>query len=233
MDRHCLTGRKCIQTDRTTIHPFRILVSVIDINDRDGFGLAICFTDGYPEGMIIMDDEPDAPPADATEPSFDYSCEMCGTELVYGGRGRKPRFCAEHKTGSKVQPTGKGRKTNVDTLVNQIQDMHRMIGSALMFYPPTALDGMVLSDNADKLGASWKSLLERDAKVREMWEKFFQVSGYGAVFGAYAFSLILPIAQNHRLIPSPNRAAQPVSPDAGVQNPNFGFSQSFDEMGET
>lgn len=186
--------------------------------------------------MIIMEDVEDSPPDDATEQAFDYACEVCGTELTYGGRGRKPRFCAEHKTGSARQPSpsGKGRKTNVDTLVGQIQDMHRMFGSALMFYPPTARDGKVLSDNADNLGASWKSLLERDSKVREMWEKFFQVSGYGAVFGAYAFSLILPIAQNHKLIPSPNRVAQNApTPDAGVQSPNFGFSQSFDEMGES
>lgn len=27
----------------------------------------------------------------------EFSCEVCGVELTYGGRGRKPKFCDEHK----------------------------------------------------------------------------------------------------------------------------------------
>lgn len=29
--------------------------------------------------------------------SYEYACETCGTELSYGGRGRKPKFCEDHK----------------------------------------------------------------------------------------------------------------------------------------
>jgi hypothetical protein len=36
----------------------------------------------------------EAPPS-----SFEYACEVCGKELLYGGRGRKPKFCDEHKKG--------------------------------------------------------------------------------------------------------------------------------------
>jgi hypothetical protein len=43
-------------------------------------------------------------PEDASPPTTDvqYPCEVCGKEAgPYGGRGRKPRFCIEHKKGSK------------------------------------------------------------------------------------------------------------------------------------
>lgn len=36
-----------------------------------------------------------------TTPLPEYACEVCGEELHYGGRGRKPRFCDEHKKGGK------------------------------------------------------------------------------------------------------------------------------------
>lgn len=41
----------------------------------------------------------DVPDMDITTPEF--VCEVCGKALTYSGRGRKPRFCDEHKKGSK------------------------------------------------------------------------------------------------------------------------------------
>lgn len=48
---------------------------------------------------------------DVTVPGADgLTCETCGLPLTYGGRGRKPRFCAEHKPNrSTVNTTGKRR----------------------------------------------------------------------------------------------------------------------------
>lgn len=36
---------------------------------------------------------PDSTPLDPPE----YACRVCGTELSYSGRGRKPQYCDEHK----------------------------------------------------------------------------------------------------------------------------------------
>lgn len=37
----------------------------------------------------------DEPPNFESEP--DFVCEKCGKPLIYSGRGRKPKFCDEHK----------------------------------------------------------------------------------------------------------------------------------------
>lgn len=40
-------------------------------------------------------------PEDVSPPtSHEYSCEVCGVELRYGGRGRKPKYCDDHKRQS-------------------------------------------------------------------------------------------------------------------------------------
>ena len=56
-----------------------------------------------------LDGDPDTtPPLDAPE----YPCEKCGKEAgPYGGRGRKPRFCAEHKKSGPSTSSGKPKST--------------------------------------------------------------------------------------------------------------------------
>jgi len=40
--------------------------------------------------------------------NYEYACEVCGKEIFYGGRGRKPKYCDEHKTNkSSKSSTGK------------------------------------------------------------------------------------------------------------------------------
>ena len=43
----------------------------------------------------------------------EYPCEQCGREAgPYGGRGRKPRFCSDHKKQSS-QPKASAKNTNL------------------------------------------------------------------------------------------------------------------------
>lgn len=156
---------------------------------------------------------------DDIAPPVEYSCEVCGEELFYGGRGRKPKFCDEHKKNR--PPTSATRTTrspSVDRLVEQISETYRMVGTGLTFNNGTSMDGMVLLESADKLGESWRTLLERDPKIRKMWEKFFTVSGYGAVLAAHAM-IALPIMQNHGLIKRPIAPPEQPAPSAAPQSP--------------
>lgn len=43
---------------------------------------------------------PDITPDETPESTHELSCETCGKELTYSGRGRKPKFCDEHKKSS-------------------------------------------------------------------------------------------------------------------------------------
>jgi CRISPR/Cas system-associated protein Cas10 (large subunit of type III CRISPR-Cas system) len=41
----------------------------------------------------------DVPPDDNVTPPSGYTCEACGAELTYNGRGRKPRKCSDRNGG--------------------------------------------------------------------------------------------------------------------------------------
>ncbi len=59
----------------------------------------------------------DIPKDEPVPAEYEYSCDVCGKELFYAGKGRKPKKCDEHKT---VQ-TRKGSGTNA-TLARQASD---------------------------------------------------------------------------------------------------------------
>jgi hypothetical protein len=126
----------------------------------------------------------------------DYQCEVCATPLTYGGRGRKPRFCAEHKP--KGSAASKSKATNVDTLIGQITDIYVALGSALTFVPPTAADGMIVATHASQMAESWRPLLIRDAKVRKFWERICTGGGWGTVVMAHGV-VALAIMQAHNV----------------------------------
>ena len=47
----------------------------------------------------------DTMPDDETPPRvFDAACRTCGVELPYAGKGRRPKFCAEHRLAGERRP---------------------------------------------------------------------------------------------------------------------------------
>ena len=59
--------------------------------------------------------------ADEAPPrTHEYACEVCGIELTYGGRGRKPTRCAEHKRNA--SKAGSGRAGSNEQLAAQAAD---------------------------------------------------------------------------------------------------------------
>lgn len=103
--------------------------------------------------------------------SSEFTCEVCGTDLVYSGRGRKPKRCDEHKRG-KTTATATGRRASgaiVDRAVDEITMLYTMGGQALKFINPIA--GETVFNNAEKLGESYRLLLETDARFRKMFQK--------------------------------------------------------------
>lgn len=65
----------------------------------------------------------------APESTHEHSCIVCGKELHYAGRGRKPRYCEEHKKGG--NRTGAPRKTGNETLAAQATET-LMMGNTLI-----------------------------------------------------------------------------------------------------
>lgn len=152
----------------------------------------------------------DEPPLETTINSDPSSgnCVVCGVELPYSGKGPRRKYCDDHRKQASPSSAA-GRTTNVDTLINQIGDFYRHIGMAASFVPPTAMDGMIIAAEASKLAESWRPLIVKDRKIRELWQKITTGSGWGAVILAHGM-IGMSIAANHGVhIPGLGPSPQP------------------------
>ena len=73
----------------------------------------------------------------------EYPCEVCGRDAgPYGGRGRKPRFCPDHKTARKTSEGGRRRATSslVEAATDKLVYLNGLLamGALLFGYPRTA-----------------------------------------------------------------------------------------------
>ena len=147
----------------------------------------------------IEDQIPDEPAPSA----FEYACEVCGTELTYGGRGRKPRFCDEHKSGSKGTTTRRAASGKNAQLAQQAADVlsqaNAMIALALNlpFSPlqlPVTSATIVAADEGFNEQA--RRALLTDPKLAAMLLRGGGVSGKIGLVVAYGMlaGAIVPVA---------------------------------------
>lgn len=125
-----------------------------------------------------------------------YRCEVCGTSLTYSGRGRRPKFCEDHKKGAKG--TGQ-RPANMKALENSLADIYRGLGMGLNFIDP--ISGMEVANSADALAHSWIILAESNPKVKKFLLKITTGGGVGAVILAHGM-VAIPILARHDKLPS-------------------------------
>jgi len=143
-----------------------------------------------------------------------FRCEVCGTALVYSGKGRHPKFCEEHRKGSS-NTSSKGT-AGIERIRTGMTDMYAAMavgatGLGAMMQNETGnalmLDGQVLGANAPRLGDAWADLAKNDPKVRKALERMLTGSGWGKVILAHAI-VAVGIAGNHGVkIPVPGMAA--------------------------
>lgn len=147
------------------------------------------------------DDIPPIAPEETIYTTGSRICQTCSLPIpdeMSGGKTRKYHEECRPTPGTSKGSTGGGRKTNVDTLINQMGDFHRNIGLALSFVPTCSMDGMVVAGGAESMAESWRPLIEKDPKIRKAWEKVVTGSGWGTVIMAYS-PIALTIAANHGL----------------------------------
>jgi len=145
--------------------------------------------------------------------STGFQCIVCGTALTYGGRGRHPKFCDEHKPKKSASSRTSGG-IPVDVLIDQIQTLYVAMATGATF-TPYALDGMVIAENATTLAESWRPLILRDPKIRKFWEKICTGGGWGTVIFAHGL-VAMQIAKMHGVaIPgiTPTEPAPSVRPE--------------------
>lgn len=141
--------------------------------------------------FTIETEEPTPTPPVDVPPIEGPACEVCGVGLDYSGRGRPPKRCAVHKKGARVSSADKPDKPrssgkSVDTLIAQIAQVYTGLGIGVSFLPNGQMPGMIVANEAGRLAESWRSLIERDSRVRAMWEKMVTGSGWASVITAHA-----------------------------------------------
>lgn len=78
---------------------------------------------------LVMDTVP-VPDDETTPEAPEFSCEVCGKELFYSGRGRHPKRCDEHKTRS-----GSSSATNISTRKSSAKgDVAQALSALNMMY---------------------------------------------------------------------------------------------------
>lgn len=127
-----------------------------------------------------------------------YRCEICLSPLSYGGRGRPPTRCDEHrrqkaKTNAPKSPSGSMRGVE-----EGLRELYTFIGMGVSMVDP--IDGMTIASQADKLAHSWILAAESNPKLKKTLIKLTQGSGIGAVVIAHAM-VAYPILEHHNLLP--------------------------------
>ena len=150
--------------------------------------------------MFSVSDDADIGTLVDSEPLF--RCEVCNTGLVYGGRGRHPRFCDEHKPGRSSTGSGKGsgRQTkSLKAIEDSLAGVYTFVGMGVGFVDQ--FDGTVICDSAGNLAQSWVQLAASNDAWRKRLEKFCTGTGIGTVIFAHAM-VAFPILQHHKLLPT-------------------------------
>lgn len=147
--------------------------------------------------------ELDEPPVleDVPEDESPDICQIpgCNESLVYGGRGRRPRFCDEHKPNKSKSTVTKRRTTAWQAnLHQQLLGTIGTVGIAVMAF--NQFDGMCVMNGADNLAKSLVGVAEINPSVRKALEAAMTATAWSSVAVAIA-GIAIPIAANHGVLP--------------------------------
>jgi hypothetical protein len=165
------------------------------------------------QAVPLTDDDKDAiPPLDSVE----YPCEVCGQEAgPYGGRGRKPKRCSQHKRNARSTQPGTGtpkvRGANASLAAQATEALVQidgLLGGGLFVlgYRGTA---SVLAGTQETFREQAYAALLTDPELCRMILKGGTASGKVALVIAYVMklSVVVPtLMMEHRSIQQTRRA---------------------------
>lgn len=128
---------------------------------------------------------------------IEFRCIECGTPLTYGGRGRKPKYCAEHKpsarktTGTTSTPRGKSLSKQLEGIREEFSDNIRLVGALIT--PALPVTGRVILTDADLVADSVVKLARNNPKVLLALQRASQV-GPGVVFARSLVTIGIAVA---------------------------------------
>lgn len=118
-------------------------------------------------GLVVRLTELDAPDSDIDPPvSSGPTCEECGTEIPWSGRGRRPRRCIDHKT--RTAPKSSRRSSTRSTaklneLTTAIEQGVAKLGGALAV--PLPVTGVFTCGQATKVAPALARIAQAHPRI--------------------------------------------------------------------
>jgi hypothetical protein len=147
-----------------------------------------------------------APKDEPVPTQYEYACQVCGKELFYGGRGRKPVKCDEHKTTQSKK--GSGSNANMARQASNIlSEWNTMVRAGLMipYIPFAGVNPVYLPDTAEAIkeadevftDQAYRALLA-DPKLCKLIIRIGASSGKMSLIVAYGMLgvKVFPVAVN-------------------------------------
>lgn len=130
----------------------------------------------------------DTPPAVSDDPL----CQVCGAGLTYSGRGRKPKFCDEHKTSSGSPRKQSSGGSSVDAAMASLEFFEDLFTIPLLMMSPTAAQEWV--KNLGPLRVKNRAILAGNPQLcKSIAKTSSKVSPY-MLLGSYGYALA-PVAK--------------------------------------
>lgn len=155
------------------------------------------------EVVETPDDLLDTPPVttETIGDEFPDKCQEpgCGIGIPYSGRGRRPRFCDEHKPkrsqGSSTRATGKGAEQTARAAAGMLGQLNGLIGMGLSLYGLKMTAEQIDKAN-DQFVESATQALVNDPKLAKKIIGLGATSGKATLAVAYGMmgAAIAPVA---------------------------------------
>lgn len=112
----------------------------------------------------------------------------CDRPLEYSGRGRKPKFCSEHKPQRGTTRSSTRASDSVGQAVDSLSQTYRLATTLLLMVGATDA-ASTLSESIPSLEAQNRDFLQKDAKLVASINKVGTVGGRYGFFAAQAMTL--------------------------------------------
>lgn len=162
------------------------------------------------EGTVLDFGPPQEVPDDVP-PRKSYVCEVCGTELEYGGRGRPPTRCDEHKKGAggppgTSRPPGGSPRRVTGRADREAKELaarvdKQLVKASLLIAPFDVYDGTTIYAMRGPVVEQFEGVM-RD---HDQWRAaILQAQGTSSVAGLVVACLAMaaPMLAHHGLIPN-------------------------------
>lgn len=168
----------------------------------------------FPLGSVTEVEDYDGPAPDGltgsgdTPPRKVYTCAVCDTELTYGGRGKPPKYCAEHRKGGSgnaaTSPTRTARSvsTKADREAKELGARldGQLVKVAMMVAPFDVYDGMTVAVMRKPVVEQYEGVMRTHDEWRALALKA-QTNGSVVGLALSVLMLAAPILAHHGMVP--------------------------------